>query len=204
MTVQPTVIFSISLRVWRRYKNIKVYFNSNNLGVVKNYEKALNLATGDVIFLCDQDDVWNDDKVEKVLASFNKDNGLHAIVHDAQIIDQYGRGAGYNFFDKRPFSSSFIKNFSKNRFHGCCLAIKREVRKSYLPFPEKIPMHDWWIGLIICLKFKVTFINEPLLYYRKHENNQTGSNNNLMKMIYWRMKLLVGIIKFRYSAQKLL
>src|SRR6266542_888200 len=49
---------------------LKIFANEKNLGVVKNFEKAISLCTGNIIFLADQDDVWNNNKVESVLNFF--------------------------------------------------------------------------------------------------------------------------------------
>lgn len=42
----------------------KMYLNESNLGYKKSFRKGLEVCTGDVIFLCDQDDVWNEKKIE--------------------------------------------------------------------------------------------------------------------------------------------
>ena len=51
------------------------------------------------------------------------------------------------------------------------MAIRREVLDRALPFPVDIPMHDWWIGLVAEAAFRTEFIAEPLLLYRRHDNN---------------------------------
>ena len=53
---------------------VKVFVNEQNMGAIKNFEKAISLATGDIIFLCDQDDIWEDHKVETVLNVFDEQN----------------------------------------------------------------------------------------------------------------------------------
>jgi len=54
------------------HKAIVVIENEINLRSTKNFEKAISLCTGDFIFLSDQDDVWNAQKVEKTLAIFKE------------------------------------------------------------------------------------------------------------------------------------
>ena len=44
--------------------NIKLYENEENLGYKKNFKKALSLCDGEILFLCDQDDAWKENKVE--------------------------------------------------------------------------------------------------------------------------------------------
>ena len=50
--------------------------------------------------------------------------------------------------DMRGCRTGILKNILKNSYIGCCMAFRKELRKYILPFPENIPMHDQWIGLI--------------------------------------------------------
>ncbi len=50
---------------------IKVYFNEKSLGTIKNFEKAISLSMGDLIFLSDQDDVWTVNKT-KLMSRFSR------------------------------------------------------------------------------------------------------------------------------------
>ena len=68
-------------------ERIKIYVNKTK-GIVKNFENALNNASGDIIFLSDQDDVWKNDKVKKILSAFSSDNSLTFVFSNAEIIDE--------------------------------------------------------------------------------------------------------------------
>ena len=52
--------------------SVKLKFNQQNVGSVKNFEQAISLCTGDVIALSDQDDVWREDKLELIESAFHK------------------------------------------------------------------------------------------------------------------------------------
>ena len=62
---------------------VQIHVNDKNVGAIKNFEKAISLAKGDILFLCDQDDIWEDHKVKKVLLAFN-DQRADLVIHDAQ------------------------------------------------------------------------------------------------------------------------
>src|SRR5919199_6162917 len=51
---------------------VHLHINPENLGTIKNFEKAISLCTGDIIVLSDQDDVWKPHKVETILQAFAK------------------------------------------------------------------------------------------------------------------------------------
>ena len=65
-----------------------IHKNEINLGSTKNFEKALKLCTGDFIFLADQDDIWKDNKVQKILAVFDKNPEAEGVFSNADMIDK--------------------------------------------------------------------------------------------------------------------
>ena len=75
---------------------INVVFISNTAphGVDKNFENALRHASGDIIFLCDQDDVWLPERIEKMLTAFDG-NTPSATCCDSMITDEKLAPLGY-------------------------------------------------------------------------------------------------------------
>ena len=171
---------------------IKIYRNSFR-NVVKNFEFAISKASGDIIFLSDQDDIWHPDKVINYMDQFrNIDIGL--VIANLQIIDKYGKNSGKGFFEE-GFSSSILQNFIKNNFIGCSMAFRKELVSRVIPFPNNIPMHDWWIGLVALKSSRVGYINKKLTYYRRHDSNVTsGNRSSLKKIIIWRLNLFFNLI----------
>ncbi len=157
-------------------------------GLIKNFENAIKNTRNDVIFLSDQDDVWETDKVETVL---NAINGYDLILHDALITDKNLKVIEDSVFKKRTPALSFKKNVIKNCFMGCCMAFRENLKKDILPFPAKIPMHDQWIGLVALKKGRVRIVSKPLILYRRHGNNESNMNHaSIPQMIRWRIDLL--------------
>lgn len=139
-------------------------------GLIKNFENAIVHSKGDIIFLCDQDDVWKDNKVKMVLDILgNTDCTL--VMHDACIVDSNLRILGCSFFEFKKCKKGYWRNLIKNSYIGCCMAFKRSILDYAIPFPDNIPMHDQWIGLLSERVGKVEFCNEQLLLYRRHSNN---------------------------------
>lgn len=157
---------------------IKIIRNNENVGVVKNFEKAIDLANGDFIFLADQDDIWEYNKIECFMNEFH-DSGL--LVSDAFIIDSEGKLIRDSFFNNSNPVKGLLHNIYKNPYLGCCMAFRAELKKYILPFPEKIAMHDIWIGNIVYKYGKIKFVNEKLLRYRRHGNNisHTGERRKI-------------------------
>ena len=55
----------------KQYPHIHLYQNEQNLGYKRNFKKALSLCSKEYIFLCDQDDIWDSDKVKEMVAIMN-------------------------------------------------------------------------------------------------------------------------------------
>ncbi|MDF2881122.1 MAG: hypothetical protein K0R54_1679 [Clostridiaceae bacterium] len=173
---------------------IRVFKNPKK-GVISNIENAISHTLGDIIFLCDQDDVWLPDKVSIIKKRFSESRA-NLVVSDAYIVNDSLEVLQDSFFKLMNSGSGFIKNFIKNTFPGCCMAFKKELKDIILPFPENIPMHDSWIGLLAELKGEVLFIPEKLVYYRRHGDNVTVlKRDSLKQSLIWRKNLAKEILK---------
>lgn len=173
-------------------ERIHLLKNQRNLGVIKNFEKGLFQAKGEYIFLCDQDDIWRNDKIE-ISLSYLKEADL--IVSDCILIDDNNNQILDSFFKRKHSGSGVVKNIISNSYLGCCMAFKSTLLKTVLPFPQKIPMHDIWIGLIAGLFYKPIFVDEKLVYYRYHSSNNSStaiglSKYSLSKKIMFRINLV--------------
>lgn len=173
-------------------------------GIKQNIGTALSRCGGQYIFMADQDDVWTDDKVSKVMEYLGRD-GCTLVCHDARVMDaSLSHVKEESFFKFRGSKPGFLNNLLKNRYMGCCMAFDRSLLDLALPIPEKIEMHDQWIGMINDLKGgKSRFIGEKLLLYRRHGANVSDfSHGTVPQMIVRRSRLLAALfarLAFRKS-----
>ena len=177
-------------------KRIQLYEHNHFYVPVFNFENALRKASGDIIFLSDQDDIWLGNKVEvmtKLLLSYD------LVVSDCILIEESGNVLNDSFFELRESKSGVIHNLIKNSYIGCCMAFNRKILEKALPFPETTPLHDMWIGLIGELFGKTYFCKNKLVKYRRHDGNasQTSekSTNSLAKKIQIRTILAYNALK---------
>lgn len=150
---------------------IKLFENQQFRNHIFNFENALKKATGDYIFLSDQDDIWMPNKVAIMKEGLSKAN---LVLSDCVIIlDTNGSKEviADSFFQYHKSKLGFINNFYKNFFLGCCLAFDKKTLNNILPFPRKINSHDTWIGLIAELTGKTSLIHDKLITFRRHNNN---------------------------------
>ena len=103
---------------------IKIFENNLGKGYSRNFENAINQATGDIIFLSDQDDVWMENKVELMTKEL-KQNDL--VVSDALISDGNLNPTLGSHFKVHGTKKGFINNWLKTRYIGACMAFKKEI-----------------------------------------------------------------------------
>lgn len=173
-------------------------------GVKQNFANAIKNTKGKYIFLSDQDDIWQKNKVEKVLKYLEKEN-CTLVVHDAEIFnDKDNTIISNSFFAYRKSGCGVIKNIYKNTYIGCCMAFDSKIIRDILPIPDNIEMHDQWIGIINDFKYsKSIFINDKLIRYRRHLNNTSKMQHyGFKKMIKNRIIFLNELLKFKKERKK--
>lgn len=163
-------------------KRIIVFNQEKNLGVVKNFEFLLKKVESKYYMFSDQDDIWKENKIEKSIQTLEETNS-DLVYTDLEVVDEklnvtyesYWKLKGiYNKIKKyNNFESLYLNNFVT----GCTMLSKKELIKEVLPLPNtsKFVLHDYWIPLILSQKYKITYIEEPLIKYRQHKNNKVGS-----------------------------
>lgn len=157
-------------------KRIRFYENNYNIGINKNFEKGITLARGDVVFICDQDDIWDENKIETMLAYLYK--GYDLVYCNLRVINSEGSIISKSFHGLIGTDNLYPKSLSKyllfrNVTNGCSLCFKRQIVNSICPFPPNI-IYDWWIMINSSLKFKVGYVKYPLMSYRIHDDNAVG------------------------------
>ncbi|MCD8297166.1 MAG: glycosyltransferase family 2 protein [Prevotella sp.] len=176
-------------------KRIRIFQNEGRHGFKYNFENAMKMVQGDYIFLCDQDDVWLPDKVS---VSLEKLQDYDLIVHDAKLIDSEGKDLNNNFYSFHHDKTGFWSNLWKTRFMGCCMVFRREVLSFCLPIPTYVITHDFWIGMLSLTSFRVRFIPDILMCYRRHGDNASSSSEKSRLSAYvkvtYRLNLLVAVV----------
>jgi glycosyltransferase involved in cell wall biosynthesis len=175
---------------------LRVIRQARNAGVCRTFENALREARGEIIFLCDQDDVWREDKVARVLEAFDRDPSATLVLSNGELMDGEGRRLGETLYAGERLALGAMANLIRNRFQGSAMAFRREILEAVLPFPGGIPMHDSWIGIVNALVGRAVYLPQCLILYRRHAGNATSRTHGpigLMVAQRWRLvKALVA------------
>ena len=174
-------------------------------GIKQNFANAIKNTNGDIIFLSDQDDIWECDKVSKVMKMFNDNEKVTLVMHNAKIVnDNLETIEPYSTFEWRNSRTGIFKNILKNSYIGCCMAFRKEIKEMILPIPNNIYMHDQWIGLISETYGKNVFIDDKLICYRRHENNNSElTHSSFGKMLKNRIDIICELNKRKNARRKI-
>ena len=174
---------------------IEIYRNKSNIGAALTFNKALYLARGQLIFLSDQDDCWNENKVRIIQDIFLKQD-VDLIIHDARVVSG-GHIAYPSLFMHHGSGPGICKNMLSNTYTGCCMAFKKDVLKKVLPISPRIGLfHDAWIGILSeFFNFRTIFIQEKLIDFNRHGFNASSMKRRSMLLIIRdRMYFICAII----------
>lgn len=182
------------IKIYKHRINKDGLSNSELIG--KNFEFLLGLAKGDFIYISDQDDIWMPNKLQ-VMNDYLKKYDV-VICNGTYMCDSECDGT-------LLYKSSFIYNnyiLRRPTYFGCCTAFKSELLKKILPFPNRMPIYDHWIGLICEHYGSCLFIDIPLIKHRLHSNNASSNSNfSFFYKIYYRIRFmkdfLIRLIKIK-------
>lgn len=161
---------------------IKLIKNTINLGHIPSFKLAIQSCKYDFVLLCDQDDIWNFEKVEisyKEIIKFSDTNKPIIIFSDLLVIDNFDRIIFKSFWDYHNFKISdltFKKALFFNVVTGCTIMMNKFMKDQILLMPENILMHDHWIYMIALSLGNFFYIDKPLVKYRSHNNTVTTKN----------------------------
>lgn len=150
---------------------VKIIKNANNLGYTKNFEKALSLCTGDIVFFSDQDDVWLPNKISTVEKVFNENLDISLVIHDGELVNDDLESTGLT-----KLGQILAGGYTKDSFAtGALSAIRRDIINIVLPFPNGIAGgHDGWVHTIANLVDRRMIIDIVLQKLRRHSGNTSG------------------------------
>lgn len=161
-------------------------------GVIANFSFALSYCKNEIIFLSDQDDIWQPNKVDVFLDNFAKHPEISVMMSDIEVVDNNLKTVIPSFFEYRGTRLGVIKNIVKNTYIGCAMAMRRSFIQPLLPIPSDVPMHDMWIGIMANKKKQAMLIPDKLVFYRRHGETVTTVENNstLLEKINWRYRII--------------
>ncbi len=170
----------------------EIRVNPKQMGAARNFMKLAAEADGDVIFFCDQDDIWDTDKIRRMMIPFEKNKDCTMAFCDADVwypeqpvkqtmnefisFDTGIKKGGEGFLDMNRFWNQLI---SRSLINGMNMAVRADV--AVRQAEPLLMLHDAWFTLHAAAMGKVYCINAPLAKYRQHSANVSGADGRLTK-----------------------
>ncbi|MDU4478968.1 MAG: glycosyltransferase [Clostridium sp.] len=179
-----------------------------NKGSNKAFEELTKIAEGDYFAYCDQDDIWEENKICVLVEKF-KDEDIKLVVCDLSIINENGEITAKSIRDVRKriiykrgynLAESIL---TSNFITGCAMMVRSEIAKVAVPFEENL-IHDQWIGTVAALNGKIDYVDDCLIRYRQHESNQTGTLKGVYeKESYYKLRIIEFLEKYKSLKDRL-
>jgi glycosyltransferase involved in cell wall biosynthesis len=163
---------------------VRLYCNKKRLGPTKNFEKAISLSNGEIIFFSDQDDIWMPQKIGMILQLFMNYKDAGYVFSNALIVDNTSCHMGYTMWESIGFTKYQRKQYQQgnqlavllkhNVVTGATMAFRAKLKSIILPMPDQW-LHDEWIALLASsIAMPGMFIEMPLIKYRQHSSQFIG------------------------------
>lgn len=160
-----------------------------HLGAAGNFLSLMRQAEADTVFLCDQDDLWEPEKIARLSdcmqdAEWRFGADTPVLIHsDSSVIGSDGEVIAPSFFRLQgwdPGAVTLPPLLVQNNATGCTMALNRPLADLIRKYghAEKMFMHDWFIVLSAAAFGHVIFLDQPLVRYRQHEGNVIGASRS--------------------------
>lgn len=176
-------------------------------GAMNTFVYLMSKSSAKYIMFCDQDDVWNQNKIETTLSEIKRQEATFGektpiLVHsDLEIVNHALEQISPSFISSQKIipESNFKNILIKNSATGCTIMINKVTLIGVGDFPEKAIMHDWWLVLYASAFGKVAYIDKPLIKYRQHANNVLGAKKSGLKNILTQSRKIYASLQKKES-----
>lgn len=156
------------------------------LGAAMSFSNLMErfAAEGEYMMFCDQDDVWQADKIAVTLAKMREMEmcfgaGTPILVHtDLSVADRELKLLPPSFWHYQglnPEIKCLNRLLVQNNVTGCTVMANRALARLSCPVPPQAVMHDWWLALVAAAFGKIGHVARTTMLYRQHGGNSLGA-----------------------------
>jgi hypothetical protein len=168
---------------------IHLLHGGDNLGVTRNFERAISACKGDLIFLADQDDIWEREKVSIIVGSFLSNPACGYVFSDANLLDDNGDALPGTLWHRIGLADERLQRYKQgqqirmllnggNFVYGMTMAFRASYLTMIMPIVATSAncTHDTWIALVLSGAGHGGIALEcPLVQYRQHSTQVVGA-----------------------------
>lgn len=163
----------------RLWPDLRDMTSGTNLGATGSFLELLKTAPpqAEYFAFCDQDDVWQPQKLTRAVAAIAGDAGPALYCSNVNLV-----GGDLTPIGVPPANgdTSFGHVLFENVAFGCTTVMNRAAHESIASHPplDDVVMHDWWCALVVAAMGRIRYDPEPALLYRQHARNAVGLRGN--------------------------
>lgn len=182
--------------------------NDTNVGWKENYKNLIISVPleYEIIFFCDQDDIWHKNKVKNMIDVFEQNKELGLLVSDLDIKYENENIKKINYPKLGNKSNEYIKFIPYNlnlRRPGCVFAVRNEFAKDcFNNYYDKKFAHDKLLWMYAFCKKNIMYINEQLITFRRFSVSTSGMDKGTNRYLYKKNDSL-EMIEFLKMCQKI-
>lgn len=189
----------------------KIFIINDNLGKLnsaKSFMTLLENVESDFYMFCDQDDIWVYNKIELSLGKILNLEKLYGkvptlVFTDLIVVDENLNVINSSLWNYSKIDPEHIRNFYKlatnSSVTGCTIIINDLLKKSSLPIPSRLIMHDWWLGLLACRLGVIDYITTATVQYRQHSLNVLGAEPTSVKTISFKLRHFKKVLEKNFD-----
>ena len=166
----------------------KLYRNKINKGYPSNFYYACSLCNEEIVFLADQDDIWKNDKIEKMCRVMEKNPGAKSVCCKFNLMDEKEQEIHSIMAPTHAHETGEVRNvpveeiFYKCQWPGMVMAYRRDWYESWTKGNYQIP-HDFLIAARAAEEGGFFQLDETLAYHRRHDHNTGGEEHHIRKLL---------------------
>ena len=166
----------------------KLYRNKINKGYPSNFYYACSLCNEEIVFLADQDDIWKNDKIEKMCRVMEENHRAKSICCKFNLMDEKEQEIHSIMAPTHAHETGEVRNvpieeiFYKCQWPGMVMAYRRDWYESWTKGNYQIP-HDFLIAARAAEEGGFFQLDETLAYHRRHDHNIGGEEHHIRKLL---------------------
>ena len=158
----------------------KVSFTRNckNMSASATRRLALNMMSGDIIFLSHGDDIMHPEMIEEIVREMQR-SGVSLVTANAEYIDENSRLLNRTFCDPNVGADDSFERLARDGSNACCfgatIGFEREIYDKFGYDTDFLGAYDIIFPFYAHLLKGARFLNKVLLKYRVHSDNASLS-----------------------------
>jgi glycosyltransferase involved in cell wall biosynthesis len=163
---------------------VQLVRNQERARTTVNFERAISRCDREIIFFADQDDVWRPEKIERMVAHFDAHPRTGGLFCNGGVVDDDRNPLGYDLWRAQGFHAGEQRMVQRGDAAlvflrhvvaaGNTFAFRGRYLPLVLPFPRLRSVHDAWVAFMVAAVSDFDIMDEDLVEYRLHAENQFG------------------------------